>query len=678
MHFRYIIYAFVLGQISVKGSFAQQFFDTETIVESIIGEMIEEAEDEFDYSDISERLEFYIRNPIDLNKTDEKELTELYFLSSTQISELLLHRELSGSFISLYELQAIEGFSDQIIQRLLPFVSIRQSVDQSALNFKDGKHDLILRYGRVLEKQKGYLTPERPGQSHYLGTPDRLFVRYRYQLGNKLQFALNMKKDAGEDFFKGDQRSGFDFYSASFFIKDIGKIQNLALGDYSLQLGQGLSLWNGFSFGKGSLVQHVARQNIGLRPYTSANESQYLRGVAATIKFGQIEILPFVSYKKFDGTLSSDSLSFSSIGISGYHRTPAENKNRNSASQLLYGLNVFYNSRNLKVGTMAFQTAFDKPMLPNQQLYNAYAFRGERLTNSSVYYHYTFRNIYAFGESAYSFNSGIGSVNGLIASLSHQLSLVLLHRYYQKDFHSFFSQGFSENTKTINENGLYTGLILNLSPRVEWVGYADYFRFPWMKYQVDGPSSGYDLFSQFVYSPRKTLNITLRYRYRNKEENDALKGPINKLENVVRQQARVEVKYDINDVIQFRNRLELIDYSKGENLKEKGYMAYHDIVFKPLEKAISGNVRIAAFKTDGYNSRIYAFENDVLYGYSSPSYHNTGIRLYTNIRYRLQRNLDFWLRYASFLYADRGISSGLDYIEGNIKSDIRLQLRMQF
>jgi len=677
MHFRYIIYVFVLGQIFVQNSFAQQFFDPETIIESIVEEM-REAEDELDYLDISDRLDFYLTNPIDLNKTDERELAELYFLSPIQIHGLLLHRELSGNFISLYELQAIEGFTDQSVQRLLPFVSIQQGGSKPDLKFKDSKHDLILRYGRVFEKQKGYLIPERPGQSHYQGTPDRLLVRYRYQLGNKLQVALNMTKDAGERFFTGDQRYGFDFYSASIFVKDVGKIQNIAIGNYSLQLGQGLSLWNGFSFGKGSLIQHVARQNIGLRPYTSANESQYLRGAAATIKVGQIEILPFISYKKIDGTLSNDSLSFSSMGISGYHRTSAENKNRNSVSQLLYGLNLFYNSSNLKVGAAAFQTSFDKPMLPNQQLYNRYAFKGERLMNSSIYYHYTFRNIYTFGEGAYSVGSGLGAVNGLIASLSHQLSLVLLHRYYQKDFHSLISQGFSENSKAVNEKGLYTGLIWSVNRKFEWVGYADYFKFPWVKYQVDGPSKGYDLFSQLIYSPRKALNITLRYRYQNKEENAVLDDPVNKLENVIRQQARIEFKYNINSAIQFRNRLELMDYSKGKGIKERGYIAYHDVVFKPLEKAMSGNIRVAAFRTDGYNSRIYAFENDVLYGYSFPPYYNTGLRFYTNVRYRLQRNFDFWIRYASFLYADKGIGSGLDQIEGNMKSDIRLQLRIQF
>src|SRR5690606_20174380 len=111
---------------------------------------------------------------------------------------------------------------------------------------------------------------------------------------------------------------------------------------------------------------------------------------------------------------------------------------------------------------------------------------------------------------------------------------------------------------------------------------------------------------------------------------------------------------------------------------EYGYMIYHDLIIKPPQKSLSGNLRIAAFKTDGYNSRIYAFENDVLYGYSFPPYYNTGLRVYGNLRYRIRKNLDFWVRYASFIYTDKGIGSGFDRIEGNRKSDLRLQARFQF
>src|SRR5690606_14288939 len=128
--------------------------------------------------------------------------------------------------------------------------------------------------------------------------------------------------------------------------------------------------------------------------------------VATTVKFKNINVIPFFSYKKLDAPMSNDSLSFISIAVSCYHRTPSEIRNRGSITNVLYGVHLLYNSGNLKVGATTFQASFDKPMIPNQQLYNKFAFSGESLVNSSVYYHYTFRNIYFFGEEAHSSNGG--------------------------------------------------------------------------------------------------------------------------------------------------------------------------------------------------------------------------------------------------------------------------------
>jgi hypothetical protein len=60
-----------------------------------------------------------------------------------------------------------------------------------------------------------------------------------------------------------------------------------------------------------------------------------------------------------------------------------------------------------------------------------------------------------------------------------------------------------------------------------------------------------------------------------------------------------------------------------------------------------------------------------------PAYANKGIRFYGNIRCKISPKVDVWFRYASFLYADYGIGSGLDEIDGKMKSDIRLQFRIQ-
>ena len=56
------------------------------------------------------------------------------------------------------------------------------------------------------------------------------------------------EKDAGEEFFQGSQKNGFDFYSAHLFVQGFGTIKQLAIGDFQAQFGQGLTFWSGLAF----------------------------------------------------------------------------------------------------------------------------------------------------------------------------------------------------------------------------------------------------------------------------------------------------------------------------------------------------------------------------------------------------------------------------------------------
>lgn len=661
-------------------SYAQEDRDTQQINLSIFENLLEsittDEESELDLSEIEELLNYYLRNPIDLNTASYEDLKNLIFLSDLQIQEILDHRNESGNFVSIYELQSISSLDEISRQWLLPFIRISTEKKRLRSNSAKKEHDLMLRYGRVIETQRGYSIKDED-RSRYLGTPDHLLLRYRFRINNKFQLAVNMEKDPGEEFFTGTQSRGFDYYSGSILIQDVGSLKKLVIGDYSLAFGQGLNIWNSYSFGKGALVHHVARNGTGIRPHTSTNEADYLRGLATTLQFGKIELSPFVSYRSLDGTLTSDSSAFSSLNLSGYHRTPAEIKNRESVDQFIYGANMKYSSSHLNIGGTFLSTNFNKPRSPNEQLYNQFSFRGRSLESASIYYQYTYKNLYLFGEGAANSYRSFGFLNGAIASLSDQLSFVALYRNYQKDFYGFLSSPFSENTNATNENGFYSGLIWNPNRRVEWVAYADYFRFPWIKYRVDAPSDGYDLFTQISYAPIRSNIFSIRYRYRNKQENLSSTNVVNEIANVVRHQIRLQGSYKVNDNISFRNRAELITYKKGNSGTESGWLFYHDLIYKPMGNPVSGNVRLAAFKTDSYNSRHYVFENNVLYAHSSIPYYGEGLRFYINLRYRLSRKINFWARYASSLYKDEGIGSGLNYIEGRTRSDIRLQLRFQ-
>ena len=142
---------------------------------------------------------------------------------------------------------------------------------------------------------------------------------------------------------------------------------------------------------------------------------------------------------------------------------------------------------------------------------------------------------------------------------------------------------------------------------------------------------------------------------------------------------RLNINVQISESIQLRSRAEYMTFEREGSEKENGILILQDIIFKPPMKKISINTRFALFDTQSYNSRIYSYENDVLYFYRIPAYYNTGARTYITLRYKVKRGIDFWLRWSKWKYTNIDqISSGINEIQGNSKSEIRAQLRFQF
>ncbi len=96
-------------------------------------------------------------------------------------------------------------------------------------------------------------------------------------------------------------------------------------------------------------------------------------------------------------------------------------------------------------------------------------------------------------------------------------------------------------------------------------------------------------------------------------------------------------------------------------------------------KPYSGGIRLQYFETDSYNSRMYAYENDVLYSYSIPVFYDKGYRYYINLNYDLNERLSVWARFVQTIYSNKIIvGSGLDEIQRNKRSEIKLQLIASF
>ena len=85
---------------------------------------VEQTETEVDYSDIMEQLNYFLKHPININKSCKEDLNKLMILNDIQLTNLFEHIEKNGKLISLYELQSIEGFDSKTIENLLPYICI--------------------------------------------------------------------------------------------------------------------------------------------------------------------------------------------------------------------------------------------------------------------------------------------------------------------------------------------------------------------------------------------------------------------------------------------------------------------------------------------------------------------------------------------------------------------------
>jgi DNA uptake protein ComE-like DNA-binding protein len=641
-------------------------------------ENMAEAREEEDPQDDSYllQLDYFLKNPLDLNTATEEELQGLRLLNGLQIANLLHYRQFAGKLINIYELQAVPGWDLFTINKILPYISLSNAVSikqNLALRFKNGNHSILTRVSRVFESSKGY---DASLPNHYLGDPNHILFRYRYQYKNLLQYGIVGDKDAGEQFFKGAQSKGFDFYSVHLFIRNLGIIKSLALGDYTISLGQGLIQWQSFGFGKGTDVMGVKHQSPVLLPYRSAGEFNFNRGIGVTVGAKNWEGTAFLSYKKMNANIVDSVDAFSGILYSGLNRTYAEIRDKNSVADLSAGGNINFHSSKLKLGLNSVIHKFSKPFQKREELYNLYAFTGNTLWNGSIDYSFTIRNMHFFGEAAIDRELHSALINGALISLDPKVDVSIVYRSLSKAYQTIFGNAFTENTLPVNEKGLYAGIVFK--PYTGWQlnAYTDLFSFPWIKYRVDAPSKGREYMIQLEHQPSKETTIYLLYRNKNKPLNEAA-GNMNFPEDKIKQSFRINLDTKLERGLSFKARLEACWYNNNKPDAEHGFLGFIEGARKIGKWGIGA--RVQYFESGGYNSRIYAYETDVPYSFSIPAFFDTGFRYYINTHYKINNSLSFSTRWSRTIFHNvKTIKTGLDEINGNAQSDGYIQLQLSF
>lgn len=686
----------------------QKRFQSEVDLDQFIQSLFAVQDENINYEDAYESLYLLYTNPLDLNKATYEQMADLYVLSQYQIKQFLDYRKRNGELLSIYELQAIEGFDLETIQKILPFVVVGESTfaadTRSLLQriLSEENNYLLVRHSRIMEEQRGFrrltagdtLSSGLP-QTRYTGSPDKIYMRFRTSHLRDFSIGFTAEKDAGEPIAWNPSRRqfGMDFWSAHAAVYNRGRFKAIMLGDYLIQAGQGMLLAAGFTIGKGAeTVATIRRSNTGIRPYTSVIENGFFRGAAATINFGKVDVTPFISFARRSANVNfaaADTISdvdiigdafINSIVPTGFHRTVRELNSKNAISEITSGVTATYRSPdgNLEAGGTAMMTNFSAPIRPVDRIYNRFEFNGSQNHNIGGFFSYNYRNFNFFGEAARSASGGIGAMGGFVSSLSAKVDMSMLYRRYDRNFHSFYGQSFSEGTRPINEHGTYWGI--KIKPTLRWTiaAYYDIFRFPWLRFLVDAPSSGNEWLVRLTHQPNKKVTLYAQFRQETKGRN--LRDNTTIMDVAVpsmRRNFQLNADFKAEQIVTTRSRIQWSSFQQEGGKMTQGLAIAQDIVLD--FKLVKISSRFALFDTDDFENRQYIFEKDVLYAFSIPAYNGRGFRNYYMAQFNIGRKTDLWLRYAfTELRNQNTFGSGLDRIEGNRRSELKVQLRRIF
>ena len=657
------------------------------------------------YEDIYESLLLYYSNKLNLNKLTPEQLSSLYILSPSQLSDFFEYRDRFGNFLSINELQVIPSFDISVIRALLPFVTVNETAPDNRPFLQriveEENNYLLLRYTRKLEKQIGY-TPALPldttfvrnendniidtltsAPNRYIGDRNKLYGRFRTSKRGDFSLGFTFEKDNGEMIAFNNKQSGFDFYSYHLLLENKLGFDRIMLGDFQLQVGQGVVFGAGFNAGKGAeTVNTVKRNTIGLRPYTSVLEAGFFRGIGLTKSFGDVEVTGFYSKLQQDGTIRSDTTFSSfeefvnSIQITGLHRTANELENKDRiAEESVGGMIQYKPDRKLSIGIAGLNSQYSTPLQRTPNNYNQFEFKGDHNYILSAFGHYTWQNLTLFGEASRSGSGGIGAVGGFLGSFSRTVDFAMILRNFDRDFHSFYGNAFSENSRNINEKGVYWGLTISPNRYHKINAYYDRFVFPWLKFGTESPSIGNEWLIRYTHRPNRNVSLYAQIRQQTRQVSIRQEN-LNILADQIKYNYIFNIDYQPIPDLTLKTKVQSSHQNEAGDFT-KGFAIIQDLNFEFWR--LKFNTRMALFATDNFDNAQYVYENDVLYAFSIPAYNGKGIRSYAMVRFDPLRNISLWVRYARYDYKDRDmIGSGLEASAGDTSSEIKIMARVKF
>jgi hypothetical protein len=619
-----------------------------TIAESLAENSADNDEASFYFEKLSELGE----DPVKINSADEDEISRLFFLSAYQVKALADYVKTSGKMMTVYEISMIPGFDQETAQMIFPFITLDDNTITSRKNVK-GRNIITTNFTLTTGKK----------DSVSIGSPIKSLARYRFNAGD-FTAGFTTEKDAGEKFFSGSPTQP-DFFSS--FLSYSGKnfIRRIVVGDFSARYGLGTNINTGLGAGLNLTSEGYMPSRNEVRPYTSSDENRFFRGIATEVSVNKLTMSLFFSSNKTDAAVEpSDSLADHITGFysAGLHNTPATIIRKDAVRNSVYGVNVSYNLRKIKLG---FAWSHDELSLPiiktNVKPSDTYDFQGRSNNIYSLYYNAEVNKLLLYGEISANDFSRYAIVQGITMKLTERLTVNGLFRSYKPGFSSL--HGWAPGTGSTGWNGsaIMTNFTFEAAKNLFISGGCDFRNYPWLKYRCSSPSSQLKQEIRLRYIPAGLYSLEMLYSYQLTETDDQDSQYIPALKKTKVQYLRGSFRYTPGDNLVLTSR---IDYKMVTTGKDEGALILQDIAYTIKGTNLTFYGRYCLFSTDSWDSRLYTYENDLLNSFSIPALNGQGSRSYVMVKYKND-------------FAELRFKYGLTSVEP-AKQEFRLQVKFTF
>ncbi|MCH8928011.1 MAG: hypothetical protein IIB39_04750 [Candidatus Marinimicrobia bacterium] len=571
---RFQILAVLIFLVLKTGLLFGQDFEFENYINS--DTEIEGASDLYDY------LEEFIRDTINLNEDSLEKLSENPLIDASTLKRVKAFRNQGELFNDARDIRSLQLEREQ--EDLL--ISI------SGFGFKKPELERVTIRNRVIRNSS---------DNGLQVFPYKYYTRAATQLKNGYSAGVLIERDPGE-------KELVDYFSFYFAGKNRNNEYNKIIGDYSLEIGQGLLFWGNGSFIKGgNPILTMRKQAKGILPYKSAVETRNLRGVAGSRQYGKIKTLAFASLLNRDAALS-DSGDVLNFRESGLHRTESEIAGKNSVREMIIGFRSEWNTKKYKIGANFAIVDYDTEINPLKTPDKINDFAGSEYKSLSVDYNIKHSYFSLFGEVAGSNGGKTAQVHGAMA-VYEKAQIGILYRDYEDGFRGVRGNPFGAGD---NEKGIYAGIKLKLNKITTFSGFRDLYKRPWVTATIGTPSRREDYRLELNRQINRSNSISLRAWGANREENqfqtDEFGIERKIVQNRKRQNFRLKLKHRFSSNRTLNWQIERISVEQG-NSTEYGYLLSSSIGMS-LSNRIMLRLAVTLHNTDSFASRIYIYEHD--------------------------------------------------------------------